>query len=168
MRENRTSHIQRPPGRFQAAVKAFRQVNDRSLLLFQLSHSGRLSGPFSTAVKAYEDGTDVPVLSEAALDEAVDPASPRLSLPGRPGPTGWTSRGATATWAGVLRLLNRRDDRYGGAPENRARYAATVIREIKRGYPIFWREAGSLSSRGYGGGAARPVRGGDRGPFGYP
>jgi 2,4-dienoyl-CoA reductase-like NADH-dependent reductase (Old Yellow Enzyme family) len=37
----------------------------------------------------------------------------------------------------LLRPKNRRADRYGGTPENRARYICSVIREIKRAYPDF-------------------------------
>jgi len=120
-------------------VDAFRQVKGRSLLLFQLSHSGRLSGPFSTAVKAYEDdAADVPVLSEAALDEAVELCITAASLAREAGADGVDIKACHGYLGGeLLRPLNRRDDRYGGAPENRARYAATVIREIKRRYPDF-------------------------------
>lgn len=124
---------------FKRLVESFRRANSRSLLLFQLSHSGRLSGPFSRPVKAYEDDTaDVPMLSAAELDEAVDWWIAAASLAREAGADGVDIKACHGYLGGeLLRPRNRRNDRYGGAPENRARYAAAVIGEIKRAYPDF-------------------------------
>ncbi len=125
---------------FKRLVDAFKRTNDRSLLLFQLSHSGRLSGPFSTIVKAYEDHDppDVPVLSEAELDEAVEQCVDAALLAREAGADGVDIKACHGYLGGeLLRPANNRADRYGGAPENRARYVAAVIGRIKRSHPDF-------------------------------
>lgn len=124
---------------FKRLVESFRKANDRSLLLFQLSHAGRLSGPFSRAVRAYEDGpSDVPVLSEPELDEAVDACICAAGLAHEAGADGVDVKACHGYLGGeLLRPANVRADRYGGQPGNRARYVTAAIREIKRLHPGF-------------------------------
>jgi 2,4-dienoyl-CoA reductase-like NADH-dependent reductase (Old Yellow Enzyme family) len=119
---------------FKRLVEAFRKANDRSLLLFQLSHSGRQSGAFSMIVKAYEDDlTDAPVLSEGEIDEAVDDCIAAALLAHEAGADGVDIKACHGYLGGeLMRPANGRAGRYGGRPENRARYVATVISEIKR------------------------------------
>jgi len=124
---------------YKRLTETFRKTNDRSLFLFQLSHAGRLSGPFSRPVGAYDDGrSDIPVLSEAELDEAVDNLVRAADLARRAGADGVDIKACHGYLGGeLLRPLNTRADRYGGAPENRGRYVAAAIREIKRRHPDF-------------------------------
>jgi 2,4-dienoyl-CoA reductase-like NADH-dependent reductase (Old Yellow Enzyme family) len=124
---------------FKRLAESFRKANDRSLLLFQLSHSGRLSGPFSRIVKAYEDDlADAPVLSEAEIDEAVDSCIAAAGLAREAGADGVDIKACHGYLGGeLLRPGNTRRDRYGTTPENRARYVAATIREIKREHPGF-------------------------------
>jgi len=74
-----TAHLARDKGlvltretldSFKKMVESFKAINPESLLLFQLTHSGRQSGSFSRKVKVYEDDdTKIPVLTTQALDE---------------------------------------------------------------------------------------------------
>jgi len=74
-----TAHLARDKGlvltretldSFTKMVESFKAINPESLLLFQLTHSGRQSGSFSRKVKVYEDDdTKIPVLTTQALDE---------------------------------------------------------------------------------------------------
>jgi 2,4-dienoyl-CoA reductase-like NADH-dependent reductase (Old Yellow Enzyme family) len=128
---------------YKRLVESFRRANEKSLLLFQLSHSGRLSGPFSKPVAAYTDDADanthdMPVLSEAELDEAVEWSVAAAALAHEAGADGVDIKSCHGYLGGeLLRPKNRRHDRYGGSPENRARYAAAAIGEVKRLFPGF-------------------------------
>ena len=124
---------------YKRLTESFRKINDRSLFLFQLSHAGRLSGPFSRPVGAYGDGrSEIPVLSEAGLDGAVEDLVRAADLAHRAGADGVDIKACHGYLGGeLLRPLNIRADRYGGAPENRARYVSAAIREIKRRHPGF-------------------------------
>ena len=124
---------------FKRLVESFKKIDDRALLLFQVTHSGRLSGDFSIPVKAYEDDAgDIPTLSEAELDEAVDQCTTAALLAREAGADGVDVKACHGYLGGeLLRPRNRRADRYGASAHNRARYVATVIDRIKRDYPDF-------------------------------
>lgn len=139
-------HLARPNGlvlsrenldSFKRLVGSFKSINDSSLLIVQLTHSGRLSGEFSRKVKAYEDEeNEIPVLTEAELDELPQLYNNAAGLAKEAGFDGVdvkTCHGYLTTE--LLRPLNRRNDKYGGSVENRARLIASVIKSTTERYP---------------------------------
>jgi 2,4-dienoyl-CoA reductase-like NADH-dependent reductase (Old Yellow Enzyme family) len=124
---------------FKRLVESFKKVDDRALLLFQVTHSGRLSGNFSIPVKAYEDdAAGIPTLSEAELDEALDQCTAAALLAREAGADGVDIKACHGYLGGeLLRPRNARDDRYGTSAQNRARYVATVIARVKSHCPDF-------------------------------
>jgi 2,4-dienoyl-CoA reductase-like NADH-dependent reductase (Old Yellow Enzyme family) len=122
---------------FGRLVESFREANGRSLLLFQLTHAGRLSR--ERPVKAYEDdAADIPVLTEEDLDEAVDNCIGAARLAHEAGADGVDIKACHGYLGGeLLRPKNLRTDRYGGSAENRARYVAAVIGAVKESLPGF-------------------------------
>lgn len=124
---------------FARLVDSFKKANGRSLFLFQLTHSGRMTGSFSRRVRGYDDDEhDIPVLSEMELDEAVGQSIAAARLAKRVGADGVDIKACHGYLGGeLLRPRNRRADRYGTTVENRVRYIADVVREIKRSCPDF-------------------------------
>ncbi len=122
---------------FKRLVETFKKANDSSLFLFQLTHSGRQSGPFSSKVKAYEDEhSDIPVLSESDLDRIREQFIEAVALSKEAGADGVDVK-ACHGYLGceLLRPLNQREDKYGGSAKNRAWLIASVIKEAVRQYP---------------------------------
>jgi 2,4-dienoyl-CoA reductase-like NADH-dependent reductase (Old Yellow Enzyme family) len=117
-------------------VESFKKINDKSLLLVQLTHSGRMSGPFSNPVKAYDDETDIPVISEAELDEATEDFIAAASLAHEAGADGVDIKACHGYLAGeLMRPKNTRGARYGISTENRSRLVSAAISGIKQNHP---------------------------------
>ncbi len=123
--------------RFKQMVDLFKGINEESLFMFQLTHSGRQSGGFSKKVKIYEDDhTEIPVLSENELDEIRDQFMEAVSLAREAGADGVDIKSCHGYLGGeLLRPLNTRRDKYGGKAENRAFLSASVIKFAAREFP---------------------------------
>ena len=125
------------PG-FRRLVDAFREENPDALVIFQLSHPGRLSGPFSRPVGAYDDGNGLPVLSEGELDAVAVQFLEAVHLSREAGADGVDIKACHGYLGSeIMRPGNRRPDRYGGSAENRVRLIASVVAETVRAYPSF-------------------------------
>jgi len=124
---------------FKRLVDRFKEINDRSLILFQLTHSGRMSGEFSQRVRATGgDDSDLPVLTEGELDAVTRAAVSACVLAREAGADGVDLKACHGYLGGeLLRPGNTREDSYGGGAENRARMITECIREVKDLYPDF-------------------------------
>ncbi|MBN1686565.1 MAG: hypothetical protein JW852_07905 [Spirochaetales bacterium] len=124
---------------FKKLVDSFKSIDEKALLIVQLTHSGRLSGPPLTKVKAYEDEeSDVPVLTEKELQEVLNRHLEAAGLAHEAGFDGVdvkTCHGYLGTE--LLRPLNQRKDTFGGPVENRARLISSVINAAVRNFPGF-------------------------------
>jgi 2,4-dienoyl-CoA reductase-like NADH-dependent reductase (Old Yellow Enzyme family) len=141
-------HLARPNGLvlsdrnldgFKRLVDEFRSVNDTSLFIAQLTHSGRQSGDFSRKVKVYEDAEkDAPVLTGEELDEVLHWFNKAVGLAKQAGFDGVDVKTCHGYFgAELLRPLNIRTDKYGGSVENRARLIASAIKYGVDEYPGF-------------------------------
>ncbi len=123
---------------FKQLVDMFKDINEDTLFLFQLTHSGRQSGDFSQKIKAYEDNDkEIPVLSEQDLDEIQEMFMTAVSLASQAGADGVDIKSCHGYLGGELLrpLNNRHDSRYGGSAENRAFLASSVIKHAKEEFP---------------------------------
>lgn len=124
---------------FKRLVDEFKAINDKSLLLIQLTHSGRQSGAFSQKVKVYDDEqSDIPVLTETELDAIKEQFAEAIKLANRAGLDGVDVKACHGYLGGeFLRPLNKRSDKYGGSIANRARFISDLIAVAKDQHPAF-------------------------------
>ena len=122
---------------FKRLVDTFKKENDRGLLMFQLTHSGRLSGSFSKQIKAYADNdNDIPIATTAELHAIRDAYIRSAELARLAGADGVDIKACHGYLAGeLLRPLNDRQDEYGGIAENRAHLVSSVIKEVRKHWP---------------------------------
>ncbi len=121
---------------FKRLVDEYKSINADSLLLIQLTHSGRQSVDHQK-VKVYEDEeTGIPVLTERELEEALYRHIEGVGLAKEAGFDGVdikTCHGYLGTE--LLRPLNQRADKFGGSVENRAYLISSVIESAVKNYP---------------------------------
>jgi 2,4-dienoyl-CoA reductase-like NADH-dependent reductase (Old Yellow Enzyme family) len=124
---------------FRRLTESFKKENDSSVLLFQVTHSGRQSGAFSKKIKAYEDDDkDIPLISEEGLNEIHGQFVDAAHLAREAGADGVDIKSCHGYLLGeLLRPKNRRPDRYGNSPENRARLASSIISSIRGEFDDF-------------------------------
>ncbi len=122
---------------FKRLVDEFKAVNESTLFMFQLTRSGRQSGEFSRKVKVYEDDqAEIPVLSEKDLDEVRNQFMGAVTLAKQAGADGVDIKACHGYLGGeLLRPLNRRKDKYGGAARNRAFLASSIIKQAAEEFP---------------------------------
>ena len=112
------------PG-FIELVSRIRKINTSSLIIFQLSHAGRLSDPvFKPPVAAYSRGDDdIHVLTTREVEDARDDFVRCAVLAWKAGADGIDFKQAHGFLADdFLHPANLRSDRYGGTFENRVRF----------------------------------------------
>ncbi|NQT59746.1 MAG: hypothetical protein HQ557_12255 [Bacteroidetes bacterium] len=112
------------PG-FQELVLRIRKINQSSLIIFQLSHAGRLSDPiFKPPVGAYSRGDDkIHILTTKEVEEARDAFVSCAVLAWKAGADGIDFKQAHGFLADdFLHPANLRSDQYGGSFENRIRF----------------------------------------------
>ena len=106
-------------------VREMREVNDTSIILFQINHSGRVSGPeFSRVVSLCSTGDpNVHVLTEEEIEEIGDKFVEAAVIAKQVGADGIDFKHCHGYLCGeMLRPANVRGDRYGGDFENRTRF----------------------------------------------
>ncbi len=118
---------------FRRLVASFREAGGGGLVLFQLSHAGRLCGSFSRPVGVYRENDGIPVLTEGEIDETVDLFAEAVRLSHEAGADGVDIKACHGYLGGeMLRPRNDRGDKYGGSPGNRSRFIAAIIREARK------------------------------------
>jgi 2,4-dienoyl-CoA reductase-like NADH-dependent reductase (Old Yellow Enzyme family) len=115
-------------------VKAMREVNSESLILFQLNQSGRLSEvAFSKVISVYPTGDpDIHVLTEEEIEEIGDNFVKAAVIAKQVGADGIDFKhchGYVCTE--MIQPANTRQDRYGGSFENRTRFFRETTRKMK-------------------------------------
>lgn len=122
---------------YKRLVDAFKQKAPDTLLFFQLTHSGRHSGPFSRRVSLYPagdalEGTELLTTDEIARirDRFIEAAL----LAEEAGADGIDFKLCHGYFgAEMLRPGNTRDDRWGGSFENRTRFIREVVKATLAG-----------------------------------
>ena len=121
---------------FKKLIKAFKSENRQTIVIFQLSHSGRMSGAFSKKIKVYEDGADIPYASTEKLMEIEQAFKRGVDLSYEAGADGIDIKACHGYLGSeLLRPANTRTDEYGGSIENRSRLTSSVIEYATTNYP---------------------------------
>jgi len=121
---------------FKRLIDAFKKENSESLLMLQLTHSGRNSGNFSRRVKAVDDDNDAELLSDNELDEITEDFIKAVILADKAGADGIDIKACHGYLGGeLLRPANCREGRYGGSAENRAAMLVQIMRAAAEEVP---------------------------------
>lgn len=109
---------------FQKLVARMRAVNPDTLIIFQLSHGGRLSDPqFKPPVAVYTRGDAVHLMTTGEVQQARDQFIEAAYLAYKAGADGIDFKQAHGFLADdFLHPANNREDQYGGSFENRIRF----------------------------------------------
>jgi 2,4-dienoyl-CoA reductase-like NADH-dependent reductase (Old Yellow Enzyme family) len=116
-------------------VKEMREVNPKPLILFQVNHSGRLSGAaFSRVVSLYPAGDpNVHLLTEKEIEEIGEKFVRAAILSKQIGVDGIDFKHCHGYLCGeMLRPANTRDGRYGGSFENRTTFFKETAEKMKK------------------------------------
>ena len=116
-------------------LKEMRGINSKSLILLQITHSGALSGAdFSRRVSAYPlPGQQTHILSEEEIDRIGDDFARAALVARQVGADGIDFKQCHGYLGGeMLRPLNTRRDRFGGAFKNRTRFFSETMGKIKK------------------------------------
>jgi len=116
-------------------VKEMKEINEKSLVLFQINHSGRISGPaFSKVVSLYPTGDpSIHVLTEGEIEEVGEKFVKASIIARQVGADGIDFKHCHGYLCGeMLRPANIRQDRFGGSFENRTRFFRETTGKIKQ------------------------------------
>jgi len=116
-------------------VKEMKEINEKSLVLFQINHSGRISGPaFSKVVSLYPTGDpSIHVLTEGEIEEVREKFVKASIIARQVGADGIDFKHCHGYLCGeMLRPANIRQDRFGGSFENRTRFFRETTGKIKQ------------------------------------
>jgi 2,4-dienoyl-CoA reductase-like NADH-dependent reductase (Old Yellow Enzyme family) len=116
-------------------VKEMREVNPKPLILFQINHSGRISGAaFSRVVSLYPTGDpNVHLLTEKEIEEIGEKFVKASVIAKQVGADGIDFKHCHGYLCGeMLRPANTRQDRFGGNFENRTRFFRETTERIKK------------------------------------
>lgn len=115
-------------------VEAMKKINDRSLIIIQLNHSGAISNPnFSEAVSYYPTGhPDERILNDDDIDEIADWFVTSAKVCHETGADGLDFKMCHGYLGGqLLRPANITNGKYGGSWENRTRFFRETATRIK-------------------------------------
>jgi 2,4-dienoyl-CoA reductase-like NADH-dependent reductase (Old Yellow Enzyme family) len=116
-------------------VKEMKEVNGKSLVLFQINHSGKISGAaFSKVVSLYPAGDpSIHLLTEEEIEEIGDKFVKASVIAKQVGADGIDFKHCHGYLCGeMLRPANIRQDRFGGSFENRTRFFRETTERIKK------------------------------------
>lgn len=118
---------------FAKLVQEFRKINSEGLILFQISHSGYKSGPFSRRTTISPGVSDAEYLTTEEIEAVKNDFVHSVLLAEEAGADGCDFKMCHGYFgAEMLRPSNRRDDKWGGSFENRTRFLREGIGEIKK------------------------------------
>jgi 2,4-dienoyl-CoA reductase-like NADH-dependent reductase (Old Yellow Enzyme family) len=116
-------------------VKEMREVNPKPLILFQINHSGRMSGAaFSKVVSLYPTGNpSIHFLAEKEIEEIGEKFVKASVIAKQVGADGIDFKHCHGYLCGeMLRPANIRQDRFGGNFENRTRFFRETTERMKK------------------------------------
>jgi 2,4-dienoyl-CoA reductase-like NADH-dependent reductase (Old Yellow Enzyme family) len=116
-------------------VKEMRGINSRSLILFQITHSGQQSGAgFSRLVSVYPlPGQESHLLTEGEIEKIGDDFAQAALIAKQVGADGIDFKHCHGyLCAEMLRPVNTRKDGFGGSFENRTRFFSETMGKIKK------------------------------------
>jgi 2,4-dienoyl-CoA reductase-like NADH-dependent reductase (Old Yellow Enzyme family) len=116
-------------------VKEMKGINSRSLILFQITHSGQQSGAgFSRLVSVYPlPGQETHILKEEEIEKIGDDFARAALIARQVGADGIDFKHCHGyLCAEMLRPVNTRKDSFGGSFENRTRFFSETLEKIKK------------------------------------
>ena len=122
-------------GGLERLVREMRKINDRSLIIFQINHAGRLSQPaFSKVVSVYPTGDpNIHQLTGEDIEEISEMYIKAATIAKQVGADGIDFKHCHGYLCGeMIRPANTRSDRYGGSFENRTRFLKETTHKIKK------------------------------------
>jgi 2,4-dienoyl-CoA reductase-like NADH-dependent reductase (Old Yellow Enzyme family) len=134
-RKNQLGISERNGPALRKMVGEMKEVNARSLILFQITHSGQQSGAdFSRHVSVYPlPGQETHILSEAEIEKIEDDFGRAALIAKQVGADGIDFKHCHGYLGGeMLRPVNTRKDRFGGSFENRTRFFSETMEKIKK------------------------------------
>ncbi len=115
-------------------VRAIREVNPDTVILFQISHDGRRSGSFSRVVSVYPTGDpSIHVLTTEELIAIEDMFTVSAWVVDQAGGDGIDFKTCNGYLGSeILRPANNRTDGYGGSFENRTRFFRETVEKMRK------------------------------------
>jgi 2,4-dienoyl-CoA reductase-like NADH-dependent reductase (Old Yellow Enzyme family) len=120
---------------FERLVKEMKEVNGKSLVLFQINHAGRVSqAAFSKVVSLYPTGDpSIHLLTEEEIEKIGEKFIKAAAIAKQVGADGIDFKHCHGYLCGeMLRPANIRQDRFGGSFENRTRFFRETTGKIKQ------------------------------------
>ena len=137
-RSNRMVLVEETLPGFKELVSRIRKINSDSLIIFQLSHAGRLSDPvFKPPVAVYSRfGESLPILTTEEVRQARDEFVSCAVLAWKAGADGVDFKQAHGFLGDdFLHPANNRNDQYGGSFENRTRFFRETYAQMRNKIP---------------------------------
>ena len=134
-RKNQLGIYERTAPTLERLVKEMKGISPESLVLFQITHSGRQSGAgFSRVVTVYPiPGQEAHVLSEEEIDKIGDDFARAALIAKQVGADGIDFKQCHGyLCAEMLRPANTREDRFGGSFENRTHFFSETVQKVKK------------------------------------
>ena len=134
-RKNQLGIYEQTAARLEKLVKEMKGINRESLILMQITHSGRQSGAgFSKVVSVYPtEDPAIHVLSADEIEEIGDDFARAAVIARQVGADGIDFKQCHGyLGAEMLRPANIRKDRFGGSFENRTRFFTETLDKIKK------------------------------------
>ena len=119
---------------FERLVREMKEINDKSLILFQMNHSGRVSGADFSKVVSICPTADpkIHVLSEEEIEGISEKFVKAAIIAKQVGADGIDFKNCHGYFCGeMLRPANIRGDRFGGTFENRTKFFKETTGKIK-------------------------------------
>jgi 2,4-dienoyl-CoA reductase-like NADH-dependent reductase (Old Yellow Enzyme family) len=134
-RKNQLGIYEKTAPTLEKLVKEMKGINSKSLILFQITHSGQLSGAgFSRLVSVYPlPGKETHILTEGEIEKIGDDFGKAALIAKQVGADGIDFKQCHGyLCAELLRPVNTRKDRFGGSFENRTRFFSETMDKIKK------------------------------------
>ena len=134
-RKNQVKISDDTAGGLERLVREMRKINDRSLILFQINHAGRISQPaFSKVVSVYPTGDpNIHQLTGEEIEEISEMYVKAAAIAKQVGADGIDFKHCHGYLCGeMIRPANTRPDRFGGSLENRTRFLRETTHKIKK------------------------------------
>jgi 2,4-dienoyl-CoA reductase-like NADH-dependent reductase (Old Yellow Enzyme family) len=134
-RKNQLGICEKTAPMLEALVKEMKRINRESLIFFQVTHSGQLSGAaFSRLVSVYPlPGKETHILTEGEIEKIGDDFAKAALIAKQAGAEGIDFKHCHGYLCGeILRPVNTRKDRFGGSFENRTRFFSETMEKIKK------------------------------------
>ena len=138
-RKNQLGIYEKTAPTLERLVREMKGINSKSIILFQITHSGQQSGAgFSRLVSVYPlPGQETHILTEGEIEKIGDDFARAALIAKQVGADGIDFKQCHGyLCAEMLRPVNTRKDRFGGSFENRIRFFSETMEKVKKAVGI--------------------------------